>query len=112
MTFIFNITIISSTSREDDIEELFVLWPYGNADAARVDVRLVVPLVSIHDNYKQTNKQILYSGVERCFGMGQLQGHVFCGFKSVHVRNHLIRLCPKIMGGGDQSPPSYATAYI
>ncbi len=41
--------------------------------------------------------QDAYSSVGRCFGKGVLQGHVFfCGLK--FVRNHLIRLCPKIMG--------------
>ncbi len=34
-------------------------------------------------------------------------------FKSIHVRNHLVKLCPEIRGGGGWSPPPlpYATAY-
>ena len=43
-------------------------------------------------------------GIGRCFGIGWLQGH-FLWFKSVHVRNHLVRLSPKIMGGSSPHSP-------
>ena len=50
------------------------------------------------------------SGVGRCFAIGGLQGYVFLWFnKSVHERNHLVRVCPNNMGGGEGAPVPVAS---
>ncbi len=49
------------------------------------------------------------SGVGRCFCMDGLQGHVLCvlWFAGVYARNHIFKLCQKIMGGLPPPPPPH-----
>ncbi len=62
---------------------------------------------------------IIFSGVGRCFGIGgapRVVGFFWCffflWFKSVHVRNYLVRLSPKIMGWGGGGLPKPLYIYM
>ncbi len=62
-----------------------------------------------HSQWSDTKEQCRKMFQYREGGGGGGSKGMFLWFKSVHLRNYLIRLCPKIMEGGPP-PPSYTTA--